>query len=91
MRFKREREMSRVSPSAVFIPKPSKVSFAEAMVRLRLWFDHKKIQPTGFRLRPGDETGFEISFQSTEEASAFDAGFAWSAPPARKPPASSCS
>jgi hypothetical protein len=74
--------MSRVSSCAVFLPKPSQVSFAEAMSRLRMWFDHKKIQPTGFRLRPGDETGFEISFQNEGHASAFHADFAWDRPPA---------
>jgi len=47
-----------------------------------MWFDHKKIQPTGFRLRPGEETGFEISFQNEGDASAFDADFAWHRPPA---------
>lgn len=33
------------------------------------------MQPTGFRLRDGEATGFEISFQNASEASAFDAVF----------------
>jgi hypothetical protein len=74
--------MSRVSPSAVFLPMPSDVSFAEAMSRLRMWFDNKKIQPTTFRLKHGEATGFEIGFQNESEASTFDAGFDWCLPPA---------
>jgi hypothetical protein len=74
--------MSRVSPSAVFLPMPSEVTFAEAMSRLRMWFDHKKIQPRDFRLAGGAATGFEIQFQNEREASAFDAGFDWRLPPA---------
>lgn len=73
--------MSRADRCAVFLTKPSEVSFAEAMSRLRMWFDHKKIQPTGFRLQPGDETGFEISFQSEGDASAFGTSFGWHVPP----------
>jgi hypothetical protein len=63
----------------VFLLKPSKISFAESMSQLRTWFDHKKIQPTWFRLREGEQTGFEISFQSDADASAFDTEFAWQA------------
>lgn len=46
-----------------------------------MWFDHKKIQPVGFRFLPA-ETGFEISFQSEVDATTFDAGFGWHVPPA---------
>ena len=73
--------MSRVSPCAVFIPKPAEVSFAEAMSRLRMWLDNKKVQTSGFRLRQTAEEGFEISFQSEHDAAAFDADFAWHLPP----------
>jgi hypothetical protein len=80
MLFKRERKMSRMGPCAIFLPQPSDVSFAEAMSRLRLWFDHKKIQPTAFQLIRGDEVGFEIRFRSEGDTSAFDVGFAWHVP-----------
>ena len=69
-----------MGPCAIFLPKPSEISFSEAMSRLRLWLDHEKIQPTAFRLRPGDEVGFEISFRSEGDTSAFDAGFGWHVP-----------
>ena len=74
--------MPRVSPNAVFIEKPAEVSFAEAMSRLRMWLDNKKVQPSGFRFRPTEQEGFEISFQSEHDAAAFDADFAWHLPPA---------
>lgn len=81
--FLTREEMPRVSSCAVFLSKPSDISFAEAMSRLRMWFDNKKIQPSTFRLRPaGEETGFEISFQHAHEAAAFDVGFGWHQPPA---------
>jgi len=69
-----------MGPCAIFLPKPSEVSFAEAMSRLRLWFDHKKIQPTAFHLHRGDKVGFQISFRSETDATAFDVGFAWHVP-----------
>jgi outer membrane lipoprotein-sorting protein len=81
--FLSREDMSRVSPRAVFISKPAEVSFAEAMSRLRMWLDNRKVQPTSFRLTTaGQEHGFEISFEHAHEAAVFDASFAWHLPPA---------
>ena len=66
---------------AVFISKPSEISFAEAMSRLRMWLDNKKIQPTAFRVSTDKEIGFEIGFNDDNEATIFNAGFEWRLPP----------
>jgi hypothetical protein len=56
----------------VFVPKPSDVTYADAMGRLRMWLDYKKVQPVGFRITAGGEVGFEISFSSERDAQAFE-------------------
>ncbi len=67
------------TPNTVFMPKPSSLSVADGMVHLRIWLAPRKIQPTAFRLAADSRIGFEISFRSETEATAFD-GFIW--PPA---------
>jgi hypothetical protein len=51
-----------IVPNALFVAKPLEMSFADAMLGLRTWLDHKKIQPTGFKLVTGGRIGFEITF-----------------------------
>jgi hypothetical protein len=69
-----------MSSSDIDLPIPSEVSFVEAMKRLRMWFDSKKIQPRTFRLKD-DGAVFAISFETEADASIFNAGFEWSLPP----------
>jgi len=57
----------------LFLPKPDEVSYSEAMRRLRVWLDCRKIQPSGFERAPN---GFELAFQGERDAATFDMGFA---------------
>lgn len=60
------------APLTVFVPKPSSLSFGEAMSRVRIWLDHRKIHPSGFRLAANfDRIGLEISFRNETEVTAF--------------------
>jgi hypothetical protein len=63
--------------TTVFVPKPPEISLGEAMNRLRLWFDSKKMQPYGFKIATDDRPGFEIMF-SSEQAAAQLENFVWS-------------
>jgi hypothetical protein len=72
--------METTSPFTVFVPKPTGISYGEAMSRLRVWLDSQKMQPTLFRLAPLGRVGFEIAFRSHEDAARFRGGFGW--PPA---------
>jgi hypothetical protein len=66
----------------VFVPKPQHVSYGEAMSRVRMWLDYRKIQTSAFKVAPGGRSGFEISFQSGEDASRFQRDFTWPPPQA---------
>jgi hypothetical protein len=56
----------------VFVPKPSTLSFGDAMSGMRAWLDHQKIQPRSFKLAADfTRIGFEISFQNETHAEAF--------------------
>lgn len=61
-----------VSEDTVFIPKPTGMTYAEAMSRLRMWLDYKKVQPSGFKITAGGQVGFEIRFSSERDAQAFE-------------------
>jgi hypothetical protein len=65
-----------IVPNTVFVAKPSEMSYADAMLGLRIWLDHKKIQPAGFKLVTGLRIGFEIIFRTEQDALAFG-GFDW--------------
>lgn len=61
----------------VFVAKPSHLTYAEAMNRLRMWLDYKRIEPVGFRITANGPIGFDISFASERDAAAFEL-FSWS-------------
>jgi hypothetical protein len=64
----------------VFITKPVGLSYGEAMNRLRMWLDNRKIQPASFRLPDDARIGFEIGFLNDRDAAALD-DFDWAKPP----------
>lgn len=68
-----------IVPNAVFVAKPKEMSYADAMLGLRTWLDHKKIQPAAFKLVTGVRIGFEIIFRTEQDALAFK-GFEWKLP-----------
>lgn len=73
--------LSRVAQSPVFLAKPDEVSCSEAMSRLRIWLDSRKIQPAGFKLAPnGASLSFEITFHSERDAALFGKEFGWELP-----------
>ena len=68
--------MARTPPFIVRLEnKPG--SFGEIMNDLRAWLDHRKIQPTFFKAADNAEggVGFEIAFNSEEEAFLFEREF----------------
>jgi hypothetical protein len=60
-----------VASTTVFVAKPFEMSYADAMRDLRVWFDHKKIQPAAFKVASDGKIGFEITFLTEREALAF--------------------
>jgi outer membrane lipoprotein-sorting protein len=65
-----------VVTNTVFVAKPVEMSYADAMLGLRVWLDHEKIQPAGFKLYTGGRIGFEFIFSTERDALAFK-GFEW--------------
>ena len=65
-----------VAPTTVFVAKPFEISYADAMRGLRVWLDHKKIQPAAFKVATGGKIGFEITFSTEQEALVFSR-FEW--------------
>jgi hypothetical protein len=55
-------------PYAVFVPKPLSIPYKEAMSRLRIWLDHRKLEPTCFTITTDGRIGFEVSFSSERDA-----------------------
>jgi len=62
----------------IFVPKPSDLTYVEAMNQLRAWLDYKKVQPADFKIITGLKTGFEIGFSSEPDAQMFEL-FEWRA------------
>ena len=60
-----------IAPTVVFVAKPFEISYADAMRGLRVWLDHKKIQPAAFKVASDGKIGFEITFSTEQEAQAF--------------------
>jgi hypothetical protein len=65
------------TPLIVFLPKPDSLPFGEAMNVVRMWLDHRKVQPASFKLA-STRKGFEIGFRSEADATAFG-DFVWNA------------
>ena len=61
------------SPFAVHIEKKSGTSFGDTMNEIRTWLDHRRIQPALFK--PAG-VGFEIDFNTEDEAHLFEQEFA---------------
>jgi len=62
---------SPIAHTTVFVEKPFEMSYADAMRGLRTWLDHKKIQPTAFKVATDGRIGFEMSFLTEQDALAF--------------------
>jgi len=71
-----------VATTTVFLPKPEHITYGEAMSRVRMWLDYRKVQTSTFKLAPDGRAGFEITFQSQEGASRFTNEFTWPPPQA---------
>jgi hypothetical protein len=55
----------------VFVPKPLSMPYREALSRLRIWLDYKKLDATGFQITTDGRIGFEVSFTSERAAGEF--------------------
>jgi hypothetical protein len=71
-----------VATTTVFVSKPQHISYGEAMSRLRMWLDYRKIQTSAFKLAPAERSGFELTFQTDDDASCFRKEFTWPPPQA---------
>ena len=71
-----------MATTTVFLPKPEHISYGEAMSRVRMWLDYRKVQTSTFKLSPDGRNGFEITFQSEDGASLFLSEFTWPPPQA---------
>ena len=58
--------------------KPEEGSFGEIMNAIRTWLDHRKIEPILFQsvANADSAVGFEIAFESEDEAHLFEREFA---------------
>jgi hypothetical protein len=65
-----------IAPNTVFVAKPFEISYADAMRGLRVWLDHKKLQPATFKVASTGKIGFEITFLTEQDALAFGS-FEW--------------
>ena len=66
------------SPIVVRVEKqPGGLSFGESMNAIRSWLDHRQIEPASFKsvANAPSSAGFEVAFNSEEEAHAFDQEF----------------
>ena len=67
-----------LDPSFVVrVEKKPELSFGEIMNGIRTWLDHRKIEPISFVPVAKDDSGvgFEIAFNSEEEAYLFEEAF----------------
>ena len=65
-------------PFIIQVEKQPGGSFGGTMKNIRTWLDHRHIQPVSFLpvATPRSGVGFEISFNSEEEAHLFEREFA---------------
>jgi hypothetical protein len=68
--------------STVFVSKPEHISYAEAMSRMWMWLDFRKIETSSFKLAPEGREGFEITFGTNSHAVLFQSEFTWPPPQA---------
>jgi hypothetical protein len=62
--------------ATVFLAKPLRMSYSDAMRGLRIWLEYKKLQPASFRITTEGRIGFEIDFSTERDVAAFGP-FAW--------------
>jgi hypothetical protein len=64
-------------PFVVRVEKKPERSFREIMNDIRAWLDHRKIEPVSFKPVAQADTGvgFEIAFNSEDEAHLFEEAF----------------
>ena len=65
----------------VFLPKPSHISYGEAMNQVRMWLDYRKVHASGFKLAPNGQPGFQITFSNQDDAARFQNEFGSPPPP----------
>jgi hypothetical protein len=65
-------------PFVVRVEKQPERSFGEIMNAIRTWLDHRKIEPVSFEpvAKADRGGGFEIAFNSEDEAHLFEREFA---------------
>ena len=65
-------------PFVVRVEKQPERSFGEIMNAIRSWLDHRKIEPVSFEpvAKADRGVGFEIAFNSEDEAHLFEREFA---------------
>jgi hypothetical protein len=65
-------------PFIVRVEKKSDVSFGDIMNAIRTWLDHRNIEPVSFEpaAKADRGVGFEIAFNSEDEAHLFEREFA---------------
>ena len=59
------------------IEKPE-TALANAMNEMRIWLDHTRLQPVGFKIAIAGDTGiaFDVTFQNKADAAQFEQAFA---------------
>jgi hypothetical protein len=64
-------------PFVVRVVKKPESSFGAAMNDIRAWLDHRKIEPVWFKpvAKADSGVGFEITFNSEDEAHLFEEAF----------------
>jgi hypothetical protein len=67
-------------PFMVRVEKQPECSFGQTMSEVRLWLDHRRIEPLRFKPLANAESGFEVSFNSEAEAILFEHAFRASTP-----------
>jgi hypothetical protein len=66
----------RAPACTVFISKPLHMSYGDAIGRLHVWLDDKKIHPAGFKITADGPIGFELNFAGERDAGEFEL-FSW--------------
>lgn len=60
-----------IALATAFVAKPLEISDGDAMRGLRAWFDHRIVQPAGFKIARNGKIGFEITFFTEQDALTF--------------------
>jgi hypothetical protein len=68
--------MTLASSFIVRVEKPE-TALANAMNEMRIWLDHTRLQPVGFKIATAGNTGiaFDVTFQNKADAAQFEQAF----------------